>query len=209
MLADCNKALIVVEGFKDYILLAGLLGDIYDDITFAGKERETYYKLRLCGSRCLVVYALNGIKNLKDYAVRRLAYKLKTFTTSGCFIVILDSDDNEPQQRVSETEEKLGKILDEMYSRVSEDAVESSRYLVAECFEPRRGRGPRLCLSSWRCSGDCWLALASRSCRITNLEECNRQLRMVCKDCIKRFGEGELVGLVRGALANANTAPWA
>ena len=231
MLNSCTSALVVVEGDNDYALISGLIGTTYS-VKMARKGLQVATELRRCSSNCVVVYPVGGLGNIRSTALPRHIYYMASISTGlSCLVVLVDSDEDEPAERVNKLEERLNKLIREKY-RGGQQRYSSSvndRYLAYTCFSSGKKGVPVLCIASWRCSAECWLATAIDECEITSVDECKQSDRNKCKECITSFlrparekfggeiggdegagksGPEKLVEIVKNALSSGSRDPW-
>ncbi|NOZ89208.1 MAG: hypothetical protein GXO15_04700 [Crenarchaeota archaeon] len=190
MLAGCKRALALVEGVYDYALLKGLLSGVMS-VVLESDGWRLYDTLRRCGG-CLVVHTVNGIRNMGEKTVRLVLYRVKTLPGGNCLTAVVDSDEQEPRNRLELLWRRLDAVV-KLYRAV--DAAESGGgHFAYRCISPRRGVLPRLCIASWSCSAECWIASA--------LPGCDAGMRRRCKACLHADAGGK-IGLEEAARAVA------
>ncbi len=190
MLSGCKRSLALVEGIHDYALLKGLLRD-FIDVVLEPDRRRLYETLRRCSTGCLVVHPLGGIRSMSGRVVRLVLYHAKTLTGIDCFLIVVDSDEQEPRSRLERIQERLGDVVKLYKPGKIEEAGGGG--LAYRCFAPQRARLPRLCLASWSCSAECWIASTLPGCSVSPLAGCDSNARRLCKACLadaKRRGAG-------------------
>lgn len=200
--------IVVVEGFNDYLFLKGLIrGSGLNSVRVVKAEPDKPSNAqniaRQCRSDCIVVLPLKGIGNIKDKAIRMLIHLVRTIPGADTLVVLVDGDTREPAERVERMKKKLDTLIKEMYKEGrNADSYSESTFAYA-CFEPERRGAPRLCIASWRCSAECWIALASPGCDLTSLAECPINK---CKACMEDKVKEEIPRDIENAVKNPE--PW-
>jgi len=200
------RVVLVVEGRNDYELVRGLLGDHYASIEFAEGFAELFEKARRCHPPCIIAQQLRGIGNLNAKTLRPILYGVRALTRLDCVAVVIDSDDYPPAarlQRILEKHRDIGDALRRLYT--AKPFVKDGEPLAYMCFTHQKL--PSLCIASWRCSAECWIALALETCSVTSLEHCDEPFRRRCRQCL-RDAEKRPHEAVAEAIHRRKPGPW-
>ncbi|BES81733.1 hypothetical protein [Pyrodictium abyssi] len=203
MLSGCKYAIIVTEGLYDVYLLGAAVSDNYD-LYYSSNIEEIKEYMWECflDAGCIAIYPAGGIKNVRD-ATKEIIKATEAFIRSVpnaevCLAVIVDSDSDRPTDRANEYYQRLWKIIQEIIVRNKKDKEvqpiqHGGKYFASLCI--RRPDRPKICIASWKCSAECWIALVVPRSPITSVEYCDKDVRKHCHEVV----EGELPRNVKEA----------
>ena len=201
MLGACKYAVVIVEGLYDAYLLAALLPE-GRRLHYFSRLRNVWEKLWECmyadDSSCYVAYLAGGLSRVEAAARKLLHLVARTLPDPGhstCLAVIVDSDMDNPAVRLEKYAKNLG--VEPVYSE------RRGSYFAAIC---RRGQGePRVCVASWLCSAECWIALLAPGSPITSLERCDKAMRSLCHEIAREYVKEARIGALRDAVKHAGS----
>lgn len=209
LLSSCKYAIIVTEGVYDAYLLGAVTLTLENyDIAMFSHAGEIYEYLWECfttngyGRGCIAVYPAGGIDNVGN-AAEKIANVVRGLISSVpdkevCLIAIVDSDNDKPFDRARYYYEELQKairaiIASDRRDRGARPVQQGGKYFVSLCI--RQPDIPKMCVASWKCSAECWIALVVPGSPITSVEYCDENVRKRCHEIV----EGELPRDVREA----------
>jgi len=207
LLSSCKYAIIVTEGVYDAYLLGAVAPENHDIAMFshAGEIPEYLWECFTTNGRgrgCIAVYPAGGVDNVGN-AAEKIANVVRGFIRfvpdkEVCLIAIVDSDNDKPFDRARYYYEELQKAIQAITTSDGRDGEarpvqHGGKYFVSLCI--RQPDAPKVCVASWKCSAECWIALVVPRSPVTSVEYCDRDVRKRCHEVV----EGELPRNVREA----------
>ena len=176
MLSGCRQAIVFVEGTNDMLFLSMLAPENYvvKDVD-RHVINQAVWECEIEDRECLVMTSLEGIGNVEK-TIERIVKWFKVLGPNICVILLVDSDEKDPIDRLQRYVEQLrlpGKV------RRYHD-----RFFAYHCLIDAKDE-VKLCMASWRCCAECWIALLLPENPVTSLDSCDSNLRKLCHDVVR------------------------